>query len=553
MKRIGLPDGTVADFPDTMSDDEIKAVLRKKFPPATPEQAQAADEFRQFASKATQNPAGAVADMQPTWKKPLIAAADMVDLAANGATMGFGNKAAAAIRAPFTDKTYEEELARMRGLTEGARRRAGVPGMIAEIAGGVGTGLGAASKGATLAGRLGSATMPGVKGLALRSGLMGAEGGVYGALSGAGNADPGDELSGAVSGAGTGLVAGAAGNVAGEAIASTVGKVAGLFNKRPKRMTVDQIKQMASDAYDASEKAGVIFNKQGTRSLYDTVRADLANLGYDPDPAIAPGVKAALTRLQRLSRGENATLKGLEVIRRVASNGYKAGDDANNMMVSKVIEHIDDFVNNLDRNTLLMGKDPQAAIDALQKARNMWSTARKIETVERLARRGEIMGGSQLNQDVVGATKRQMRTLMLNEAKGRGFTPDEMAGVEKIVMGTPATHTLDLASKLLPSGTVGLSGHAAAGATNLASGNVAGLALQGAMLGTGYAAKKASESITNRSVENLANIIARGGYRLPAVQNAVQRLTAAKRDTLSRMLMTMGIQFGTAASAEANP
>ena len=32
MAIYGLPDGTQAEFPDTMSEDEVKAVLRKKFP-----------------------------------------------------------------------------------------------------------------------------------------------------------------------------------------------------------------------------------------------------------------------------------------------------------------------------------------------------------------------------------------------------------------------------------------------------------------------------------------------------------------------------------------
>jgi len=553
MKEIELPDGTIAEFPDDMPDAEIEAVLRRQFAPPTPntpEQTQAADEFRRAASLATQNPARAQYDDLPGWQKPLVAANDILDLTANGATFGWGDKAVAAARSPFTDKTYSQELADQRRRTEGARKRSGGAGTVAEIAGGLRTALSAAGRGATLQGALGTGAMKGFPGLVARSGLMGVEGGVYGAISGAGNADPGDELSGAVSGAGTGLVAGAAGNVAGEAIASTVGKVAGLFNKRPKTIKSAEYYQRGREAYDRAEKTGVIFNNTGVRQLRDNIVNDLTDLGYDQ--ALAPGVMPVLKRIQQQYRRGNVTVKGLDTWRKVASNGYIPGNKSNNMMIGKIVDHIDDLLNNADPATIMMGDGPEAA-QAFREARNYWQGARKLETVEQVAKRGEIIGGSQLNQDIAGATRRQAKNIVLNDARTRGFTPDEKAGLLKLATGTPASHTLDTLSRLLPTGALGVSGHTVAGYGNLTSGNIPGLALQAGIIGTGYAAKKAGESLTNRSVEDLANIIARGGYRVPAVKNAVQRLTAAKRDTLSRLLMTMGIQFGTAAPAKANP
>lgn len=126
-------------------------------------------------------------DELDTWKKPIVAAADLADLAANGMTMGFGNKAAAAARSAFTDKTYEEELAAMREATQGARDRSGYAGDVAEIGGALATPMALANRGATLAGRFGTGAMEGAKGVAARAGLLGAEGAVYGGVSAAGN------------------------------------------------------------------------------------------------------------------------------------------------------------------------------------------------------------------------------------------------------------------------------------------------------------------------------------------------------------------------------
>lgn len=123
----------------------------------------------------------------PEWKKPLVAASDLVDVYGNGLTMGFGNKGAAALRSAFTDKSYAEELAAMKDKTQASRDRAGIVGTGAEVVGAVIGPIGLARRGATLVGRFGTGTMEGVKGVLARAGLMGTEGAAYGGLSAAGN------------------------------------------------------------------------------------------------------------------------------------------------------------------------------------------------------------------------------------------------------------------------------------------------------------------------------------------------------------------------------
>lgn len=572
MPIVQMPDGTRVRFPDDMPPDQIRDMIASRFPDAVPK-SDALKQGLNELSAITQDPRKAMVQEQydnastlgklfvtgdpefnklPAWKQPLVATNDILDMTTGA--FGWRNKATAATRSQFTGKSYDEELTAQRAMTERNRKRSGTAGVVAEIAGDTALALSAAGRGATLQGALGTGAMKGAPGLIARSGLMGVEGGVYGAISGAGNADPGDELSGAISGAGTGLVAGAAGNVAGEAIASTVGKVAGLFNKRPKTIKSAEYYQRGREAYDRAEKTGVIFNNTGVRQLRDNLFDDFASLGYDLTDIqdIAPKALPALRRIQEQYDKGFVTIKKLDTWRKVAENGFDPTNKANNMIVSKIVSRIDELMDAADPATIVMGNGPEAA-KAFNEARNYWHGAAKLKLAENVAKRGEIIGGSQLNQDIAGATRRQAKNIVLNDARTRGFTPDEKAGLLKLATGTPASRTLDTLSRLLPTGALGVSGHTVAGYGNLTSGNIPGLALQAGMIGTGYAAKKAGESLTNRSVEDLANIIARGGYRVPAVKNAVQRLTAAKRDTLSRLLMTMGIQFGTAAPAKANP
>ncbi|CCM77129.1 hypothetical protein [Rhizobium mesoamericanum] len=105
--HLGAPKQDAAQVEQPSADDDSQKSLRSEL------------------SAMTQNPAKALYDQRPTWQKPLIAAQDIGNIIGDDLTFGFGDKAAAALRAPFTDKTYAEELAANRQGTQNARDRAG--------------------------------------------------------------------------------------------------------------------------------------------------------------------------------------------------------------------------------------------------------------------------------------------------------------------------------------------------------------------------------------------------------------------------------------------
>src|SRR5690348_11193831 len=86
----------------------IDDVRNLRATPPDPESQQSQD-LRGELSAMTQNPAKGQYDALPGWQKPLVAASDIVQLTADGATFGFGDKAVAAVRTPFTGKSYEDE------------------------------------------------------------------------------------------------------------------------------------------------------------------------------------------------------------------------------------------------------------------------------------------------------------------------------------------------------------------------------------------------------------------------------------------------------------
>lgn len=540
MIEVDLPDGSVAEFPDGTPPDVMKQALQKRFgAPQQAEQPQSPQLQAGLAelSAATQNPARAQYDALPEWQKPLVAASDTVQLAANGATFGFGDKVAAGMRAPFTDKSYEEELAAQRGLTQGARNRAGSAGVAAEVAGGVAAPMALANKGLTLAGRGGTAAMTGAKGLGARTALMGAEGAGYGALSAVGN----DQDIG--TGALVGGLAGVGGNLLGEGIAKGVDKFAGRFNPKTPQLTVDDLKSASNAAYKKADAAGVVFNKTGVDRLTRNVIDDLTTHGFDP--ANEPGAMAVLKRLQSMKDG-NVTFKGLDTLRKVASNGFIPGNQSNNKVLTQIIGRIDEMVNAADPATVMMG-NPKAGAAAIQEARGLWGRARKLETVEGLMDRASLNAGSTgSGGNVENATRQQLKRILTSETMGRGFSKAEKEATRQAVMGSKTQNTLRLAGKISPQG----------------NGLMAALGLGGAVAAPqvaipamvmGYGAKKTAEHLSRKSVAELVNLIARGGVPAPIVQNTVQLLAKSKREALSRALMAMGVFAGTVAARADTP
>lgn len=549
MIEVELPDGSVAEFPDGTPPEAMKKAIQKRFPVKAPESAVEAD-FRQFGSNAIQN-LGEAVDTEKTrtaqeeydnldwWQKPIVAADDVMRLATNGATMGFGDKAFAGARSLITGGNYDEELAKQRALADQARRRAGSAGTAAEITGAVATSMKLAGSGATLAGRFGTGAMTGAKGLAARTALMGVEGAGYGALSAKGNDT--DVGTGALFGAG----AGAAGNLIGEGVSAAVGKIAGKFNPKTPVPTVDDLEAAGRASYKQAEQAGAIFNNKGVKTLQRNVVDDLKKVAFDP--ANEPGVMPVLQRLRALGNG-NITLEGLDSLRRVASNGWRPGMKSNNAAIAKIIDRIDELVQAADPTMMAAAGNPKDAANAILKARSNWHRARKLETVEKAITRGEQNAAAQVSGDVGRTTMGQLKKIMQSEAKSRGFTPAEMKALGSAAGYSTGQRVAHAVGGLMPRGRLLSSIHAA---TALGTGGMS-LPLQATGAAVGYAAQKTAEAISKRSVGELVKLIANGGVPPQVMQNAIQRLASSKREALSRALMAIAVHQSAGRKAPAN-
>lgn len=234
-------------------------------------------------------------DALPAWAKPIVAANDLVGLAANGLTFGYGDKGLAKVDELLGRGMYDERLATRRAETEAMRTRAGIPGMAAEIGGSVMPAAKLAKLGIT------ATRLPGWFG---KLGGMAIDGAVFGGLGAAGNDQ--NIMQGAALGAGLGAGGQAAGKVIG-ALAKPV--TSRLFPDRAAQQVITK----------AMDEAGT--NPQAIAQDLAKARADGQDVYAVMDAMGYPGQRLASTVVRTPNDGRTAMVEFLE--KRQAGQGRR--------------------------------------------------------------------------------------------------------------------------------------------------------------------------------------------------------------------------------------
>lgn len=469
MPKVRMPDGVVVAFPDDMPPEQIKSMIVSKFPQLG--EVDAARSFRDQASAITQK------FDQPA-PEPSKSIFRRVDDAVRGAadTMTFG--LADEIAAKMGSLTgvggeagnYDANLAaqRERDAQGGPERFAGqVAGAFVLPGGGAKTLTGAAASGA-------------------------AQGAAYGFGSGEGGVA--ERAKSAVEG-----------GAVGAGIGVGVRKLANILGSRAAAKAIpsnEGLRKMADAAYETADRAGVIFRPEGLQRLTGEITQDLAAFGYHPK--LQPRVGVVLDELQRVSQ-EPITLKGMDVLRRIAKSASASNDASERALGQKIVGKIDDFIVSASPDEMLAG-DAKGAQNALIYARSLWGRMRKSEMADVAllkAERRAASTGAGGNAD--NAMRQNIRGLLDNPKTARGMTKAEKAAAEKVVRGTLPQNALRLAGKLAPTGAV--SGVLSSGAGYGLAGPI-GLALP--LVGAG--AKALADKMTVRNVQKLSEIIRTGGY-----------------------------------------
>lgn len=433
--------------------------------------------------------------------------------ALQGMTLGFGDELMAGLLSPIEagvrayrgedsgkglldrlGSGYDAALDRERGVLKTAERDHPVAETLGNLGGGLALGSTLSNGGVTL--------LKGAPTVAKAAG----EGALYGAAQGLGEGEGlKDRLKRAAAGGATGGVLGGIFGRIAETLATKQ-----MMKQVP---STEDIKDAAQLAYKQADQAGLILKPQGIQTLATDIKTDLANDGFLP--RLHPRIAATLDEIDNVA-GQNVTLKGVDVLRRVANNAKMSTDPSEARLGGKIVNRLDDYLNNLGPADILTGD--AAGVDALKEARKLWSTTKKSELVAEAVTKAERRAASTgSGGNVDNAIRQNIRGILDNPKKSAPFTDAEKAAMEVVVRGTKTQNLARLIGKLSPEGnglmlTLGAGGAAASGGMTLP------------LSAAGYISKRIADTATPSNVRILEAIMRSGGNLPPKQLTAGQRL-----------------------------
>lgn len=345
---------------------------------------------------------------------------------------------------------------------------------------------------------------------AIGKGIAG--GGIYGFGSGEGSATerlPSAGVGAIAGGAAGGLLRGGTNMLQTRAAAKTI-------------PTNEQLRAGADAAYKAADDSGVIFRPEGIKRMANDIRVDLAEFGFHPK--LQPRVAVVLDELETLQNG-NVTMKGMDVLRRIADSARKSADPSEQALGNKIVDRIDEFMMDAAPEEVLTGNAAGAG-RALQEGRDLWGRLRRSERIDTAALKAERRAASTNSGANLDNTLRQnVRGILDNPKLSRGMPAAEKAAAERVVRGSVPQNILRSGGKKL-SGTMGAAlgggiGSLFGGAGGAAAGAVAVPAIGRSMRGI-------AEGITEKNAARLSQIIRSGG------KTAKELAALARNDNLSK-------------------
>ena len=499
MTEIELPDGTIAEFPDGMSQADIEAVLQKQF--GAPKQQ------RSFSDALYDNIVG-VDDGVMSYGEKLATA---LNLGGEGLTMGVvGDEAAAKADELVGRGSYDDRLKKYRGDEAQFFDENPVAATASQIAPMFLLPSGAAMKGGSLLGRAAQGALVGGTGAGL-FGFMEGEDGLKNRLESAENA------------AMFGGILGAAAPVAGAAISKGVDRVRGgraIKNAAKSAPSRVQTEREASAMFESMK--GQSLPREPFRETADRAIANAVESGMDD--MLTPGAARVASKFDEAASKNTPemSMRELNIMRRQA--GIPAGNFANRTekaIGTQFIKSVDDYVDQVAPQLGEQGKE----------ARAMWSKLRKMDRIDEIFERAEQYASGFQNGLML-----EFRKILKNKKLQRGYSKAELEAMRRV------TNPGLLQSMIRQVGRFGFSLDNGSNALGSALGAGAGGAvagLPGAIIGPliGTAARKGSEALTTSAANRVSDVVRAGNVQLPQVTNQTRGL-------LDDVLIRSGIAVG---------
>ncbi len=245
--------------------------------------------------------------------------------------------------------------------------------------------------------------------------------------------------------------------------------------------TSQALKEAADQGYTAVREMGVDYSPRAVTQMIGGVKVALEKDGILAE--LAPTTHSIINKFANPPEGAVVTVAGLEAARRAA--GLAAKDfakPAEQLAASRLIDEIDKFIAAADPRSVVAGP-AAAAGETLVAARANSAAGKRSDSITGIEERADLRAAAaNSGRNLDNTIRQRVADVVLDPKKSRGFNADEIAALEKVVLGDGARNALRNVGNMLGGGG-GLGAIVAGGGAGAMSGTMAGAGI-GALVGT---------------------------------------------------------------------
>lgn len=302
-------------------------------------------------------------------------------------------------------------------------------------------------------------------------------------------------------------------SIAADVISSLIGGIAPVAGARlarsgPQAPSIGALRQQQDAAYEAVDNSQARLDPAQRQGLIDQM--DNRTAGMDMDPFLHPRAKRTMERMDSLE--PSPLISDVEKKRRLVGRDVAGSLDPSEAALGQAMKgEIDTYLKSIaDQGGL--GADAAETLARLEEARMLTQRIKKSDTVvDALTKAERRAASSGTGGNEVNAVRQNIRAILDNPKKRRGYSAAEIAQMESIVRGSIPVNALRLAGRLSPtSGALPMMANMAAMAGG-ATGGAAGIALTAIPGSMGMIAKALAEGMTKGQIDKLMATIRNGG------------------------------------------
>lgn len=321
-----------------------------------------------------------------------------------------------------------------------------------------------------------------------------------------------------------------------------------LLKSTPPVPTADDLFTEAGRNFDTMRESGVDYASDAVKNMAAATRARLEQEGFDAE--VAGKTHSILEKLSNPPEGSVANIKGLHSARKtfgkIAQNYTDPTDQA---AASQAIRGLDEFIGADDPAAVVAGTASDAA-RALKAGNANYAAASRSDALTGIERAADLRASAANSGANTGnAIRQRVASALLKPKDTAGYSPEEIAALEKIVTGTPTQNATRYIGNLLGGGGgLGqmLTTAVGAGAGASAGGGVGAAIGAAAPIAVGTTSKALSNLLTRKALRSADEAVRARSPLYEALKESapLEAVRQKKAEALARILMMMDAPNG---------